>query len=184
MNNLQERIPIPNRIQGSSEDPSGFIYPTYRAAPTEADRHELPLKGSHQDGAYLSSAVGGCLSTLSFKDTTSKNRLSSQRRRGGGTRGKVRGFSRASRRNLLRRLASIDRGAFGASKGRMVFVTLTYPHGYPDDPVLRKAHLKALRKRLQREVWGLRRLLEIGRAGEGRLALPLATVRGERLSDR
>jgi hypothetical protein len=63
----------------------------------------------------------------------------------------VRGFSRASRRNLLRRLASINRSAFRAFRGRMIFVTLTYPHEYPQDPELCKRHLKALRKRLQRE---------------------------------
>ena len=34
---------------------------------------------------------------------------------------------------------------------RMIFVTLTYPHEYADDPELCKRHLKALRKRLQRE---------------------------------
>jgi hypothetical protein len=33
----------------------------------------------------------------------------------------------------------------------MIFVTLTYPHEYPDDPESCKRHLKALRKRLQRE---------------------------------
>jgi hypothetical protein len=33
----------------------------------------------------------------------------------------------------------------------MIFVTLTYPHKYPEDPDLCKRHLKALRKRLQRE---------------------------------
>jgi hypothetical protein len=33
----------------------------------------------------------------------------------------------------------------------MIFVTLTYPHEYPEDPELCKRHLKALRKRLQRE---------------------------------
>jgi hypothetical protein len=62
----------------------------------------------------------------------------------------VRGFSRESRTNLLRRLASINRGAFKAFKGRMIFVTLTYPHEYPEDPELCKNHLKALRRRLQR----------------------------------
>ena len=65
-------------------------------------------------------------------------------------RDRVRGFSRASRRNLLLRLASIDRRAFRAFKGRMIFVTLTYPHVYPEEPELCKRHLKALRKRLQR----------------------------------
>jgi hypothetical protein len=32
----------------------------------------------------------------------------------------------------------------------MIFVTLTYPHEYPEDPELCKNHLKALRKRLER----------------------------------
>jgi hypothetical protein len=105
----------------------------------------------HQGVAYLSSFVGGSVSTLSFGDTTTSNQLSSHRHCGGGNREKVRGFSRASRRNLLRRLASINRRAFRAFKGRMIFVTLTYPHEYPQDPVLSKRHLKAFRKRLQRE---------------------------------
>jgi hypothetical protein len=110
-----------------------------------------PLKGSHQGVAYVSSAVGGSVSTLSFEDTTTKNQLRPSRRRGIGIRDSVRGFSRTSRRNLLRRLASINRGAFRAFKGRMIFVTLTYPKQYPEDPELCKRHLKALRKRLQRE---------------------------------
>jgi hypothetical protein len=33
----------------------------------------------------------------------------------------------------------------------MFFVTLTYPREYPEDPEVCKRHLKALRKRLQRE---------------------------------
>jgi hypothetical protein len=53
--------------------------------------------------------------------------------------------------NLLRRLASINRDTFRAFKGRMIFVTLTYPHEYPEDPEVCKNHLKSLRKRLQRE---------------------------------
>jgi hypothetical protein len=63
----------------------------------------------------------------------------------------VRGFSRESRRNLLRRLASINRRAFRAFRGRMIFVTLTYPGEYPADPEVCKNHLKALRRRLQRK---------------------------------
>jgi hypothetical protein len=132
-------------------DPTGFIYPTYRAAQTETQRDKPPLKDSHQDVAYLSSAIGGSVSTLSFEDTKTSNRLSPRKHRGGGIRDKVRGFSRASRRNLLLRLASINRRAFRAFKGRMIFVTLTYPCEYPEDPELCKRHLKALRKRLQRE---------------------------------
>jgi hypothetical protein len=151
MNNLKERNSVPTSIQGSSEDPPGFIYPTYRAAPTETQRDEASLKSSHQGVAYVSSSVGGSVSILSFEDTTIKNRLRPSKRLGGGTRDKVRGFSRTSRRKLLLRLASINRRAFRAFKGRMIFVTLTYPREYPEDPEVCKNHLKALRKRLQRE---------------------------------
>jgi hypothetical protein len=151
MNNLNERNPFPNSIQTSSEDPLGFIYPSYQAAQTETHRDKPSLKSPHQGVAYVSSSVGGSVSTLSFENTTPRNYGSPPMRRGGGIRDRVRGFSRTSRRNLLRRLASINRRAFRTFKGRMIFVTLTYPHEYPDDPELCKRHLKALRKRLQRE---------------------------------
>jgi hypothetical protein len=152
MNNLQELNPVPTSVQGSSEDPLGFIYSSYQAAGTEASRDKpSSLKSPHQGAAYVSSSVGGSVSTLSFEDAKTSNQLSSHTCRGGGIRARVRGFSRESRRNLLRRLASINRNAFRAFKGRMIFVTLTYPHVYPEDPELCKRHLKALRKRLQRE---------------------------------
>jgi hypothetical protein len=151
MNNLKELNPVPTSELGSSEDPPGFIYPTYRAAQTETQRDMPSLKSSHQPSAYVSSAVGGSVSTLSFEDTTTKNQLSSHRCCGGGIRERVRGFSRESRRNLLRRLASINRAAFQAFKGRLISITLTYPHKYPEDPELCKRHLKAFRKRFQRE---------------------------------
>jgi hypothetical protein len=151
MNNLKVLNSILTSVQESAEDPPGFIYPSYRAALTETQMHKRYLDGSHQGVAYISSAVGGSVSTLSFEDTTTKNRLRPSKRLGGGTRDKVRGFSRASRRNLLLRLASINRRAFKAFKGRMLFVTLTYPREYPEDPEVCKNHLKALRKRLQRE---------------------------------
>jgi hypothetical protein len=146
----------------SPTDPTGFIYPTYRAAGTEASRDKPPLKDSHQGVAYVSSAVGGSVSTLSFADTTIKNRLRPRKHLGGGTRDKVRGFSRASRRNLLLRLASINRRAFRAFKGRMIFVTLTYPGEYPQNPARCKGHLKALHKRLQREFGTLAAFWRLG----------------------
>jgi hypothetical protein len=132
-------------------DPTGFIYSSYQAAPTETQRDMPSLESPHQGVAYVSSSVGGSVSTLSFEDTTIKNRLRPSKHGGGGTRDKVRGFSRASRRNLLVRLASINRRPFRAFKGRMIFVTLTYPREYPEYPDLCKRHLKALRKRLQRK---------------------------------
>jgi hypothetical protein len=132
-------------------DPTGFIYPSYRAAPAETHGDKPSLNSSHQGIAYISSAVGGSVSTLSFEDTKTSNRLSPSRHRGGGIRDRVRGFSRASRRNFLRRLASVNRSAFKTFRGRIIFVTLTYPHEWPEDHELCKRHLKALRKRLQRE---------------------------------
>jgi hypothetical protein len=150
MNNLKELNPISNGLQTSSEDPPGFIYSSYRAAQTETHVDKPPLKSSHQGTAYVSSSVGGSVSTLSFEETKTSNRLSPCKHRGGGIRSRVRGFSRASRRNLLRRLASINRAAFKAFKGRLISITLTYPHEYPEDPEVSKNHLKALRRRLQR----------------------------------
>jgi len=151
MNNLKELNPISNDLQETSDDPPGFIYPTYRAAQTETHVEKPSPKSSHQGVAYLSSAVGGSVSTVSFEDTKTRNQLSLPKRHGRGIRDKVRGFSRGSRTNLLRRLASINRSAFRAFRGRIIFVTLTYPHEYPEEPEVCKNHLKALRKRLQRE---------------------------------
>jgi hypothetical protein len=134
-------------------DPTGFIYPTYRAAQTETHVEKPSPKSSPQPSAYVSSAVGGSVSTLSFENPKTSNRLSPPSpplRHGRGIRDRVRGFSRESRTNLLRRLANINRRAFRTFKGRMIFVTLTYPHEYPQDPEVCKNHLKALRKRLQR----------------------------------
>jgi hypothetical protein len=132
-------------------EPTGFIYSSYQAAPRETHGDKPSLNSSHQGVAYISSAVGGTVSTLSVEDTTTSNRLCPRKRCGGGSRDRVRRFSRASRRNLLRRLASINRSAFRAFRGRIIFVTLTYPKQYSEDPELCKRHLKALRKRLQRE---------------------------------
>jgi hypothetical protein len=44
----------------------------------------------------------------------------------------------------------------------MIFVTLTYPHEYPEDPEVCKNHLKALRKRLQRKFGTFAALWRLG----------------------
>ncbi len=112
------------------------------------------MKSSAKRHAYVSSAVGGSVSLVSFGDNRSKNQVDPRRSHGGGIRGKIKGFSGASRRNLLRRLASINRAAFRAYKGRVISVTLTYPHEWPEDPEACKGHLKALRKRIERSFGG------------------------------
>jgi hypothetical protein len=107
------------------------------------------MKRSNQGEAYVCSAIGGSVSQISFEDSELSNRTGYTP--SGGIRGKIRGFSRVSRRNLLRLLASINRTAFRAFKGRVIFITLTYPTDYPKDPKVCKGHLEALRQRLDRE---------------------------------
>jgi hypothetical protein len=73
-------------------NPTGFIYPSYRAASTEASREQPSLEGAHQGVAYVSSSIGASVSTLSFEDTKTSNRLSLRKHRGRGIRDRVRGF--------------------------------------------------------------------------------------------
>jgi hypothetical protein len=101
--------------------------------------------------AYVSSTVGGSLSTVSFRDNTLGRQAHPFKAHSWGIKGPVKGFSRVSRRNLLRRLASINRRAFRASRVRVIAIALTYPHEYPEDSETCKSHLKALRKRLERK---------------------------------
>lgn len=68
----------------------------------------------------------------------------------GAKRGKCRRFSHASRRRLLQQVASIDLHALGC---RPLFITLTYPRVYSEDPAEWRRHLEAFRKALERR-WG------------------------------
>ena len=63
----------------------------------------------------------------------------------------MRGFSKVSRRNLLRKFARINRTVFRAYEGRVFAITLTYPTEYPDDPEICNRNLKAPYKRLTRK---------------------------------
>lgn len=64
--------------------------------------------------------------------------------RGGGKRGVVKGFSRASRRRLMNIIASVRRDA-----KLPLFITLTYPNNYPE-PKESKKHLKEFLRRMKR----------------------------------
>ena len=50
MNNVKERNSVPTSVQESSEDPPGFIYPSYRAAGTETQRDKPSLESSTSRG--------------------------------------------------------------------------------------------------------------------------------------
>lgn len=62
----------------------------------------------------------------------------------GGERGVVTGFSSASRRRLMRLIASLERDA------RPIFVTMTYPDIFPDDLAKWKRDMDVFGKRLAR----------------------------------
>jgi hypothetical protein len=106
------------------------------------------MNSNNQAEAYVSSAVGGSLSQVSFTRNATRSRATTK---GGCIRGRIKRFSRSSRRNLLRHLASINRAAFSAYKGRVFAVTLTYHNEWPEDPETCKNQLKALLKRLRRK---------------------------------
>jgi len=61
-------------------------------------------------------------------------------------RGKIKGFSRASRKRLMHLLGEIDKSEYE----RAYFITLTYPEHYPDW-VTAKAHFDAFYKRMVRK---------------------------------
>lgn len=66
---------------------------------------------------------------------------------GGGPRGQITDFSKASRRRLLRLVNQIDKGR----TAKPLFLTLTYPAAWPKDPRVWKNHLKAFRERMRRK---------------------------------
>ena len=114
-------------------------------------RDKSLMNNSEEGNAYICSAVGGSVSSVFCEDHETRGQDNSCTDNSWGIRGKVKGFSSKSRRNLLRRIASINRGAFRSLKGRLISVTLTYPHIYPEDPEVCKRHRKALCKRLERK---------------------------------
>jgi hypothetical protein len=141
LNNSNTHNPVTDDIQKPNNNLTGFIYSTYSAAKRENHRDKSLNNRSNQDEAYASSTIGGSLSQISFEGSKPSSRTDSTY--GGGVRGKIRGFSRVSCRNLLRKLSSINRTAFRAFKGRLIFATLTYPTNYPEDPKVCKKHLEA-----------------------------------------
>ncbi|MBZ0214272.1 MAG: hypothetical protein K8H99_10770, partial [Nitrospirae bacterium] len=75
----------------------------------------------------------------------------------GACRGRVAGFTRASRRRLIRLLQSVHRERAGLP----LFVTLTYPREWPGSPKVWKRDLDAWLQRLKRahpEAWAVWRL--------------------------
>src|ERR687889_1165211 len=96
------------------------MYPTYPAAGSDPVKTKPP----NQEFACVSSAVGGSLSQVFLGGNLTSRVVTTHSM---GIRGKIRGFSRASRTTFLRKLANINRPVFRAYNGRLISVDLTYP---------------------------------------------------------
>jgi hypothetical protein len=121
--------------------------PPSQSIHNESKEQKPMTKTLSLEHAYVSFAVGGSLAQVSLGDNT-RNRVVTTNV--GSPRRKISGFSRKSRRNLLGRMASMNRTTFRAYEGRLISLGLTYPTEYPEDPKQCKRHLEALRKRLTR----------------------------------
>jgi hypothetical protein len=138
------------------------------------------MKTSSQEYAYVSSAIGGSLSQVSFEGGGGRSRINTPC--GGGARGDLKGFSRASRRNLLRKLASIDRSAFRAYLQRQSL--FRHPHLPSRVAGAYRGLQRAPKVLAQASYEGVRdflRLLEAGDTEERRLAFPPASLRSSYL---
>lgn len=125
------------------------------------ERGEGPAKDAKQ--AAIIGYVGGSL--LKVQKAGPYNITQN----GGGKRGKVKGFSKGSRRRFQKMMGMIEK------EKRPIFVTLTYPDLFPDDLETWNKHLERLRSRLKRKGWGClwRREFKIRQSGEvnaGRVA--------------
>jgi len=93
-------------------------------------------------------------------------------RQGGGLRGAVSGFSRQSRKRLLDLLNMVEQGALSSG----LFLTLTYPDAFPEDPKRWKRDLDVFLKRMKREypgavaVWRLEWQPRLSGQNEGKVA--------------
>ncbi len=116
-----------------------------------AGRKPQAVARQHQHGVSLvdhTAAISFQLETFGGGNliTLKSSGLQAQ---GGGGRGKVGGFSEASRLRLLKLFASIDKGAL---KALPLFVTLTYPGDFPLDRRAYKRDLDVFGKSLRRVV--------------------------------
>ena len=92
-----------------------------------------------KESPYLQTPKNGNFSQIKISS-------SGKPRCGGGLRGKVTEFSRASRRRMQQLLNSVDRKVALVP----ILITLTYHNDWPEDPAAWKDHLDAFRKRLER----------------------------------
>lgn len=117
------------------------------SGPFRAGGSRQPARGSGLSTAHNSPEEGEGFELITHRGGTFTKLAGIGRSNGGGARGKVGGFSRASRQRLQRKLASINEEDVQPHRS---FVTLTYPGQYPACGREWKRHLDVFIKRLER----------------------------------
>jgi hypothetical protein len=110
------------------------------SAPGLSTAH-IGRRGTAKPFGIVATHRGGTLSSVGFGGLHPQSRANA----GGGVRGAVTGFSAASRRRLLRKLAAVNKLA---ARRTPLFLTLTYPGEWNADPAVWKRNLRALLKRI------------------------------------
>lgn len=135
---FQEIPPPPSGLQEYYRDHRALATRTEIEWMARADGRSLSVSGRYEfkpDEPKLILRLGGSLSQVKTGVGGGP---------GGGARGLVTGFSSASRRRLMRLIASLERGE------RPIFVTLTYPDLFSDQLDKWKRDIDAFGKRLAR----------------------------------
>jgi hypothetical protein len=104
-----------------------------------------PLPPIHHRAGQVEVAMGGGLVKLRGRELMGDTMRAVV---GRAPRGRVKGLSRASRRRLMEKFASVDRRK---EMYRQMMITLTYPAKWPTDPVEWKRHQAVFQKRFRRK---------------------------------
>ncbi len=129
------------------QNPVTKYYREHRATLSRADLSFMSMadgRGQDVSGRYEFDPDGPQL-ILKLGGSLSQVKVGLGGGGGGGDRGLVTGFSSASRRRLMRLIASLERDA------RPIFVTLTYPDIFPEDRSKWKRDIDVFGKRLARK---------------------------------
>lgn len=127
------------RRVGSCSKGRWFIYPTYPAK-TNTRPARSHSKMEKERDYKIKMWAGGSLIKSERVPSVGEER----KQRGGGARGKVKGYTPASRQRLQKRLAMFRNKHLSSA----LFVTLTYPEEHP--PVdIAKGHMRAFIKRIR-----------------------------------
>ncbi|MDP9440347.1 MAG: DUF4663 domain-containing protein [Actinomycetota bacterium] len=147
---MSRNNPLPDSPDGPHEGPEGLSTGLSGPQDGKITRKKDSTREAVPEGPYVTTAVGGSLSSISPGNAATPPRDVPQAAHSGETKKRLSGLSDKSRRKFLRMIAEIDWDALKGSGTKVFFLTTTYPEAWPEDPATCKAHLRSLLKRLER----------------------------------